>query len=214
MLKNVSKYFGDKLIFEDVSFDFESKAALVGLNGVGKTTLMRVLLGLENCSSGEVKVIEDASVVFSENILPEFITIFELCKSTGLDLVKLDNYLELFDVNKYKNVLIKDLSLGTCKKMNIIFGLLINKKYLILDEPTNGLDYQSIYNLGKILSEDKRKVLLISHDFNFINKVCDTISILYKSKLIDNCSIDDLLLKYDKSSIEDVFNHLVESDVR
>lgn len=210
MLKNVNKAFGKKSILENITFDFENKTALVGLNGVGKTTLMRILIGLDTEFSGEVKIIKNASVVFSENILPEYITIKELCQSQNLNLDNMDKYLEMFSVTQYKNTLIKNLSLGSSKKMNIIFALLIEKEYLIMDEPTNGLDYQSIYNLSKILKEDKRILLLISHDFNFIKNVCDKIAILYEKKLLENLKINDLLQKYKKTDIESVFNYLVD----
>lgn len=212
MLKNVSKSFGKNQVLENINFEFDKNTALVGLNGVGKTTLMRILLGIDKKISGEVKVISDASVAFSDNVLPEYITILELVKSANLDLNKFEDMLKKFDVEKYKNTLIKNLSLGTKKKMNIIFSLLLKRDYLIMDEPTNGLDYQSIYNLTNILKKDTRIKLIISHDFNFIDKVCDNVAILYKKKLIENANKKQLLEKYNKENLEEIFNYLVDNN--
>lgn len=64
----------------------------------------------------------------------------------------------------------------------------------------------------KILKEDKRQILLISHDFNFIEQVCENIAILNNQKIIENTSIEGLLKKYNKSGLEEVFNTLVEND--
>lgn len=212
MIKKLIKKYGSTVILDNIDFNFFGKCALVGLNGVGKTTLLKVLIGLDKDYEGDVNKLTDASVIFSENILPDYVTIYELVRSQKLSVQHLDLYLSLFDVDNYKNKLIKNLSLGTSKKMNIIYGLLVTRKYILLDEPTNGLDYKSRYNLVKILKEDKRQILLISHDFNFIEQVCENIAILNNQKIIENTSIEGLLKKYNKSGLEEVFNTLVEND--
>lgn len=212
MLKNVTKNFGKKVVLEEVTFSFEKKTALVGLNGVGKTTLLKILVGLDDKFVGDVDVEDNVSLCLSDNILPEYITIQELISAQKLCNSELLRLLDKFDVKSYKNTLIKDLSLGTQKKMNIIYSILVKREKIILDEPTNGLDYQSLYNLINILNADKREMLVVSHDFNFINKICDNVAILYDKKIIDNSSIEDILLKYDKNNLEEVFNFLVENE--
>lgn len=174
--------------------------------------MLRILLGLDNKFEGEVNKVTNCSVAFSDNILPDYITISELWICSKLDFSKLDLYLQKFNVEKYKNTLIKNLSLGTKRKMNIIFALLINNRYIIMDEPTNGLDYQSIYNLTKILVDDDRIKLIVSHDFNFINKVCDNVAILYDKHIIENDSKEVLLSKYGKNNLEEIFNYLVDNN--
>lgn len=212
MINNVTKKFGDKIILEEINFSFDKKTALVGLNGVGKTTLIKILVGLDNQYEGEVTIEKDVSLCLSENILPDYITIQELISSQKLNHQELLKLLDQFDVSTYKNTLIKNLSLGTQKKMNIIYSLLVKRNKIILDEPTNGLDYQSIYNLINILKKDNRDMLLVSHDFNFISKTCDNIAILYDKKIIDNDSIENILKKYSKSNLEEVFNSLVKNE--
>lgn len=212
MLKIKTKKFGNKVILKDLTFSFEKKTALVGLNGVGKTTMIKILVGLDNHYDGEVDVLNNISLCLSENILPDYITIQELVSSQKLSNLELLKLLDKFDVSSYKNTLIKNLSLGTQKKMNIIYALLIKRDKIIFDEPTNGLDYQSIYNLITILNKDKREMLLVSHDFNFIEKTCDNIAILYDKKIIDNAPIDVILKKYGKPNLEEVFNLLVKNN--
>lgn len=211
MLVNVIKKFGNKEILNNVSFEFNNKTALVGLNVVGKTTLIKILLGLEDVQSGEVKFdVKDVSVCLSENILPEYLTINEIANVFQFNKENLHNLLVNFSILEYKNTLIKNLSLGTSKKMNLIVALLTKRKYLILDEPTNGLDYQSLQYLKTILSKDKRELLLISHDFSFFEKFIDNIAILKNKQIVEHESIKNLILKKQKNSLEEVLNEYLD----
>ena len=206
--KNVTKQFSKKMILDDVSFEFSgNKLAFVGLNGVGKTTTMNLILGIDKKYKGEIETQDlKASVAFSKNALPEFLSIREFVSSRKLDSSKLDELCNRLNVAEYLDTQIRKLSFGTQMKMNLIFALLFDSEVVFLDEPTNGLDYETVYNLTQIIKEDDRKYFIISHDINFIEETCDHLMVL-----------DDCKIKYDQEiaegdDVKSILNKFVEKD--
>jgi len=180
-VKNLSKHFGDKKIFERVCFEIErsQKVAIVAPNGVGKTTLLNVITGKYD--------IENGSIEFGHNVEP---VIFEQDQNKSLNLENtiLDETLEacktsgqrqrvrsllgafLFpgdDVDKK----IRVLSGGEKNRVAMVKVLLQNANFLLLDEPTNHLDIQSKDILLRSLKEFDGTILFVSHDRDFLNKL-------------------------------------------
>ena len=183
--KNLSMSFGDKKIFSNVSFEIErgEKVAIVAPNGVGKTTLLNIIMGKLKSPTG--------SFEFGYNVLPAY---FEQDQNRSLDLkkdvlqevedscttsetrAKVRNYLGAFlftgdDV--YKTIRV--LSGGEKNRVAMVKVLLQDANFLILDEPTNHLDLDSKEILLKVLKDYKGTILFVSHDRNFLNELATNI---------------------------------------
>ena len=209
-LENVSKSFGKKEVLKNINLDITKNTAIIGLNGVGKTTLMNLCLGLEKPSSGMVKNDKSVSVCFSDNEIPEMLTLNDLFNARKVNDQKQSILSKSFNVEEYREIPLKDLSLGNKKKINIITSLIIDSEVLFMDEPTNGLDYISLSNLQEILKKDSRQLILISHDLLFIDKLVDEIIILKDSTVFDVISKDKIKEKYDTTSLENMMNQIIK----
>ncbi len=183
-VNSVTKYYGDLLVFENISFKIErnDKVAFVGLNGAGKSTLAKILAGKLDYNSGTVEINPMVKIGF-----------FSQETADNLDLNKdvLDTLMEVagdYNVSQIRSILGAFLFSGddVFKKTEILSGgekarlalaklLLTKANLLILDEPTNHLDFSSKKILQKALMNFEGSVILISHDIDFmrpfINKV-------------------------------------------
>jgi ABC-2 type transport system ATP-binding protein len=187
-IEKLSKSFGSKVIFKDISLEFSegNVYGIVGENGAGKTTLFRCLAGLETY---EGKVI--SSLKPFKNYLgfltaePFFMTkitgkeyIRLLCNARGIKNVDIESK-NIFDLplNEYAS----NYSTGMKKKLAITAILLQQNEFFILDEPFNGVDIQSNIILTEIilkLKELKKTVLISSHIFSTLSDTCDEIHLL------------------------------------
>ncbi len=187
---NVSMAFDSTPLFENISFDIKKgeKAALIGPNGIGKTTLFRIILSKLNPVQGSVKL--GANVVIGyydqeQSDLNLNKTIFDEISDTYPDLTitQIRNVLAAFvftgdDVFKT----IGTLSGGEKGRVALAKIMLSNANFLILDEPTNHLDINSKEILEQALKNYEGTVLYISHDRYFINSTASKIVELNKDK--------------------------------
>lgn len=206
-LKNIQKSFGSQKVLNDLNFKFNgNKVAYVGLNGVGKTTSMNIIIGLDKKFSGSViRNYTKPSVQFSKNSLPEFLSIKEFCKARKIDLKKLEFYADKIKVSQYLDKQIRFLSFGSQMKMNLIYALIQDSDIVFLDEPTNGLDYETVYNLGKLIKDDKRKFFIISHDIQFIEATCDKLYVLHEKQIKKEVDIVE-----NSTAVKDILNKILE----
>lgn len=201
-IKHLSKSFGKKIIFDDVSIDIKpGKVGIIGVNGAGKTTLANCISELTRYS-GVIETYKRIGYCFSENILPDYVSIFEIANTLNWDINKLDKYLNLLYATEYKFEMIKNLSYGNAKKMNIIATLFLDNDLIIFDELTNGLDVNAQINLIDVLVNDPRDILLISHDFNILSKVCSSYV------LVDDCDVKYIDVK--KNDLEQYITSIVK----
>ncbi|AWI04271.1 ribosomal protection-like ABC-F family protein [Clostridium drakei] len=184
--KNINRVFGEKSIFNNAEFKIynESKTALIGPNGCGKSTLIKMILN-ENYS---IKIAEGAKIgYFSQNmsILKEELTIIE-------NVMEKSIYNETFARLLLARLLIKGediykkvsvLSGGERVKVSFAKILVQDINLLILDEPTNYMDINSLEVVEKVLKEYSRTLLFVSHDRRFINSVADNIITIENSKI-------------------------------
>lgn len=189
-IENLSMEFDNTLLFENITFDIKKgeKVALIGPNGIGKTTLFRIILNRLKPKSGSVRT--GASVITGyydqeQSDLNLNKTIFEEISDTYPDLTntKIRNVLAAFvftgdDVFKS----ISTLSGGEKGRVALAKIMLSNANFLILDEPTNHLDLNSKEILENVLKEYEQTVLYISHDRYFINSTATRIVELTPSK--------------------------------
>lgn len=181
-IKNFSKRFDDKVLFEDSNLlvKFKERAALVGPNGCGKTTLLKVLLGEKTADKGEVVL--GASVKYA--YLPQNIK-FDDEEATVVDTFRKDLFMGEGEARQYLSKFmfygsavfrkVKQLSGGERIRLKLSRLLYDDINLLILDEPTNHLDIDSIENLEETLDNFNCTLFFISHDRYFINKIATTI---------------------------------------
>jgi len=184
-LKSISKSYGDKLLFDNFSFDLnrDDIIGVVGDNGAGKTTLFKILMGEVLPDSGEVIKGETLKIgYFSQHlelIDPE-IRVIDYIKEYKSNIETLDGTISasdllerfLFDSNlQYSKV--KMLSGGEKRRLQLVKVLISNPNMLLFDEPTNDLDIYTLELLEDYLMSFKGPIMVVSHDRYFLDKICN-----------------------------------------
>lgn len=186
-LNNVSKAFDDHVLYEDLSF-IVPKGAVVGIiggNGAGKSTLFRMIAGSEKPDSGEVKIGETVEVAFveqSRESLDDSKTVWEAI-SDGLDNITIGNYeinsrayvgrFNFKGTDQQKNV--ADLSGGERGRLHLAHTLKQGANVLLLDEPSNDLDIETLRALEEAILAFPGCVMVISHDRWFLDRIASHI---------------------------------------
>lgn len=192
-IKNLSfGYNLDERIINDLNYYFKRNNSYIiyGENGCGKTTLIKIILGLIKPDEGEI--IKEKGIIIS--YLPDYNGLYQKMTMKnnirfrlGLYKIRFENVKEeyerlirYFNIKKYEYKLVEDLSLGTQKKVAIVAALLVNADLLILDEPTGGLDLESKDKLIQLLNGQNNKCIIsVSHDDDYIKGVSKEDNILY-----------------------------------
>lgn len=182
-VKEVSKSFGDNKVFENISFDIQKgeKIALIGANGIGKTTLLKIIMGILEPDRGSVKTGTNVTIGYYDqehSNLDESSTVFDEIADAypKLSILEIRNALAAFvftgeDVFKP----VSALSGGEKGRLSLCKIMLSSANFLILDEPTNHLDINSKEILETALRNYEGTCLYISHDRYFINNTAEKV---------------------------------------
>jgi energy-dependent translational throttle protein EttA len=182
-VRNLSKSFGERLLFDKVSFTVPkgSIVGIIGANGMGKSTLFKILMGAERPDSGEVHVGETVKLGYvdqSRDDLDGSKTVWEEL-SDGLDVIRIGNYevpsrsyvgrfnFKGADQQKF----VKDLSGGERNRLHLAKLLKQGANVLLLDEPTNDLDVETLRALEEALLAFPGAAMVISHDRWFLDRI-------------------------------------------
>ena len=182
-VKNLRKTFGDRLLFDDVSFTVPtgSIVGIIGANGMGKSTLFKLLMGIENPDGGEVELGETVQLSYvdqSRDDLDGSKTVWEEI-SDGLDIMRIGSYevpsrsyvgrfnFKGSDQQKF----VKDLSGGERNRLHLAKLLKQGGNVLLLDEPTNDLDIETLRALEEAILAFPGSALVISHDRWFLDRI-------------------------------------------
>ena len=212
---DLSKKYGDRMALSHANFEVPmgSICGFVGPNGSGKTTTIRMLLGLIKPTTGSGHVLGE-SITEPEKYLPNVGAMIEgpafypaltgaqnlavLAKLGGFDTNKIQELLELVDLGDRGNSKYKTYSLGMKQRLGIAASLLPNPKLLVLDEPTNGLDpagIQEVRNLLRKLADAGTTVFVSSHLLSEIEMISDHLVMLRLGKVIFSGRTSELLAK-------------------
>lgn len=230
-IHNLTKKYKNNRGIEDVSLTVNSGEifGLLGPNGCGKTTTMKILTGLLFQDKGSVsffgentannkKIMSQVGCMIEEPAFYPYLTAEENLK-TLLELYReltpkhIDDVLDMVGLAKYKNEPVGKFSMGMKQKLYFCTAILHNPKLLILDEPTNGLDISSTACIRKILKDFTKNggtILLSSHIASEIEKACTSAAVMSDGKIIDNVKIDEAAAKY--GSVEDYYLHLMDEE--
>ncbi len=196
-IKNGSKSFGDKVIFKNFNLNVlrTARIGIVGDNGAGKTTLFKIIMQQESLDSGELILGETLKIgYFSQHFdaIDENIRVIDYVKEVSSTIETLEgtvtasSLLErfLFDAN-LQYTMVKSLSGGQRRRLQLVRVLAANPNVLILDEPTNDLDIETLEVLEDYIDSFMGPVLCVSHDRYFLDKVCDEL-LYYKNGEINS----------------------------
>lgn len=195
-VNNVSKKAKDFQILNNVSFELGRGeiVGLIGPNGAGKTSIMKILVGLTRNYTGEVDlsgVRDIGSMIETPNFYPYntgYQNLMYFAKLNGVGEKKVVELLELLGLTDAANKNVKAYSLGMRQRLGIAQALLKDPDVLVLDEPTNGLDPEGIYEvreyIRKIANEKNITVLISSHLLGELEKMCDRAIMIKKGEVI------------------------------
>lgn len=181
---NVTKAYGDKLLFDNLNFSLPPNGivGVIGPNGAGKTTLFRLIMGLDNADKGDFKVGETVKLAYVDQqhkaIDPEK-TVFEVI-SGGLDNIMLGNrqinaraYVARFNFSGGdQEKKCRMLSGGERNRLHLALALKEEGNVILLDEPTNDMDVNTLRALEEGLDDFAGCAVVISHDRWFLDRIC------------------------------------------
>ena len=213
-VSNLTKKYGQHIAVSNASFEVPlgSVCGFVGPNGSGKTTTIRMLLGLISPTTGTAHVL-DASIGHPEKYLPRVGAMIEgpafypalsgrdnlkvLATIGKLSHRRIDELLELVGLADRAKSKFKTYSLGMKQRLGIAASLLPNPDLLILDEPTNGLDPAGIHEMRTLLKDlanNGTTVFVSSHLLSELEMISDHLVMLRQGNVIFSGSTDDLLM--------------------
>lgn len=204
-IQNLSAWYSsERMILSDFSFELaeHEAAGLIGLNGAGKTTFLKVLSGLLSTFRSEGVCFLGSPVdfrkqdfkrcrytVFAEDNSFSYFTFREyldyVCAAYGKETPKVSELIQGFHFEAYTDTLLRELSTGNRKKAFLITAFALKPRLLLLDEPVNGLDFQSTEYLYQQISEYKKygTVLFSSHILESITLTSDRVFVLENGKI-------------------------------
>ena len=191
-VKNIGKSYGERVLFSGFSYSFKrfERIGLVGPNGAGKTTLLEILSGTlapdtgaatpgVNTSFGCFRQTNEA--LDGDRRVLEFIRreAGETLETGGGEKIRAEDMLERFGFDgRLRNSLIGKLSGGERRRLYLVFVLMQNPNFLILDEPTNDLDLRTLSLLEDMLADFPGCLLIVSHDRYFMDRLTDQLIVL------------------------------------
>jgi ABC-2 type transport system ATP-binding protein len=220
-MENINKKIKRKHILKDITFSLKKGQiiGLVGGNGLGKTTLMKVILGLSNYQSGKfTKHISTAqndigALIEAPGLYP-FLTGYDNMKliDEDPDNKNIDLIIKELKMEKFIHTKVKTYSLGMKQKLGIALAFLNHPQLVILDEPMNGLDPKVVKNVREAiiaLREQGVTFLISSHILSELVKVTDSILIIDDGEIIKETTMDELN-QSGESDLENVLLNIID----
>lgn len=222
-VKGISKAFEDNKALDNISFNIEGGKAfgILGRNGAGKTTFIRILLGIMNEDSGEIlingKSIRDSKLKFG--YLPEerglylkykvcdqllyFAELNGLKKKEAEKIIR--EHLKLFKIEEYYNKKIEELSKGNKQKIQLIAAIIHDPDIIVLDEPFSGLDPVNVELFKEVIKnllKNKKTIIFSSHQMNNVEEFCDYVILLKKGEIKLQGRIEDIKDYYGSNKVK------------
>ncbi|MDI9325279.1 MAG: ABC-F family ATP-binding cassette domain-containing protein [Alphaproteobacteria bacterium] len=180
---DMAKSFGPREVLAKISFKVDEghKIAVVGENGVGKSTLLKCIIGIEDIDNGEIIIADGKKIAYLPQEIPleDNRTVEEYIQDSKHGLFEKHKIFPFMDgfglFEEIYTVNLQKLSGGQKSKVLFIKFLLENADVYLLDEPTNNLDMKSLLWIEEYLAQEKKSMLIISHDLYFLKKVANRV---------------------------------------
>ena len=232
-IANLNKQFGKLIVLDGLNLSFEKGGihTILGPNGSGKTTLIKSILGMVLPNSGSIEINGKQVIGMWEyrneiSYLPQIAhfpnnlkvsELFKMIKDLRKGATNEDKLITGFKLTPFFDKKLGNLSGGTSQKVNIALTFMFDSPFIILDEPTTGLDPVSLIYLKKIILEEKAKgktILISTHIMSFVEEVSDEIVFLLEGKIYFQGTIAMLKEKTAKENLESaIANILRENNV-
>lgn len=212
-MKDINKSFGAKQVLKGVSFRAEGGSAfgLLGRNGAGKTTSIRILMDVFPADSGQVlldgKPVDYGKIglgylpeergLYPKKLIGEQLVYLARLKGMGKKAAEqaVDFWLKRLGMEEHRNKRLDTLSKGNQQKIQLITALAHDPEIIVLDEPFSGLDPVNAQLLKDVVKEQIGKgkiVLFSSHQMNYIEEFCDSIAILHQGEVVLSGNLRDI----------------------
>lgn len=204
-LENITKTYGDNDVLDNINFDFGDSqiVGLIGKNGVGKTTLMKVMNGNIINFKGKVQLNDNENVgyliehpkLYDNKTGLNNLRLFAQVLGKGFDKDYTDKIIDAFGMRPYIKKKVKKYSMGMKQKLAIAVSLMNKPKYLILDEPTNGMDPDGsidvLETIQSLVNDLGMKILISSHKLEDIELICDRAVFLRDGNFVQDVNMKD-----------------------
>ncbi|MCI2772351.1 phenol-soluble modulin export ABC transporter ATP-binding protein PmtC [Staphylococcus warneri] len=204
-LEQITKKYGQNTVIDHIDFDFGNSqiVGLIGKNGVGKTTLMKVMNGNIINYEGKVNLPNNENVgyliehpkLYDNKTGLYNLKLFAQVLGKGFDKEYADHIIDTFGMRPYIKKKVKKYSMGMKQKLAIAVSLMNKPKYLILDEPTNGMDPDGSIDVLKtiqsLVKQLEMKILISSHKLEDIELICDRAVFLRDGTFVQDVNMKD-----------------------
>lgn len=229
VVEDLHKNFKKNLVLQGLNLNIEigKTTAILGPNGSGKTTLIKIILGMVIPSKGEVKF-NDINIknnwIYRKEIdyLPQIadfpsnikvIELINMIKDLRNKPAKDQELIKYFNLGKYLNTNLGNLSGGYKQKVNLLLTFMFDSPFIILDEPTSGLDPISLIKLKDYIKKEQQKgktIIITSHVMNFVEEIANHIIFILDGKVYFDGSLKNLKTQTNN----DDFEHAIANILR
>ncbi|MDM5233161.1 ABC transporter ATP-binding protein [Lysinibacillus pakistanensis] len=218
-VKNVHKKYGRKQVLKDLSFTAKKGeiTCLIGINGVGKTTIMKAIMALTPINSGEILIdgekirrdsfekitfIPDTIATLPQMRIAEAFTFMaDFYKSWNPQ--RAEELLQFFKLDPTEKI--ANLSKGSTAKVNMLLGLALDVDYLLMDEPFSGIDMFSREQIAEVFTShliEERGVILTTHEISDIEHLIDKAVLIDNGEVIKEFSVEEVRENEGKSVVD------------
>lgn len=201
-VSEIKKSFKNKEVLKGVSFTIEEgdKVALLGNNGAGKSTLLKIIAGQLQANAGRIETTLDfqteIGMMPQGDILIDDLKVGDLvllkCHMNQLEDIDIDALLKMVELEGFKNQYVLGLSGGQKRRLSLLLTILNEPRLIFLDEPTTGMDLESVDNFWYLLEEQKFTSVVVTHDFNQIDHFFTKVLILKDGRIAAQESVEDI----------------------
>ena len=219
-VSEIKKSFKNKEVLKGVSFTIEEgdKVALLGNNGAGKSTLLKIIAGQLQANAGHIETPLDfqteIGMMPQGDILIDDLKVGNLvllkCYMNQLKDIDIEALLKMVELEEYRNQYVMGLSGGQKRRLSLLLTILNEPRLIFLDEPTTGMDLESVDNFWHLLEKQNFTSVVVTHDFNQIDHFFTKVLILKDGRIAAQENVEDI--HHNGQTIEQFYREQVKME--